>query len=191
MEIENEIIIKTIEKNRVAENKLFKYTKSKIKKYLNNYYPNNNVEDDVSDIVIKIFEKLNKYNPKKSKYSTWIINVAKNHMIDKSRLYCNNVRFYSTSTDTENNCLNVICTNTGGNITYNFLEDNTLASSFEDKDTLTTITSTFTSADQSLLLMKYSSGYNYLEIGKEMNMDKSEVSNRVNYLKKKIKKRGV
>ena len=83
--------------------------------------------------------------------------------------------------------LDVTCSHTGENQTITFTSDNFM-DSLESKDSIKSLTSTIGSSDMSMLRMKYSSGYNYEEIGKEMNMDKTQVSNRVNYIKKKIKK---
>lgn len=188
MKVNKRFIKKITEGNREAEKELFDYTKSKIKEFLETKYPNENNEDDTSDIVIKIFEKIDKFNDKKSKYSTWIINVAKNHMIDKSRLFNNRVMFVTTSNNVSLDSLNITNTHTGDNKTYTFTADSNSYLDFENKDTIKSITSTFNGTDTSLLNMKYVSGYNYEEIGKEMNMNKSQVSNRVNYIKKKIKK---
>ena len=188
MRVNKKFITKINEGNREAEKKLFDYTKSKIKEFLEIKYPNNNLEDDTSDIVIKIFEKINKFDNKKSKYSTWITNVAKNHMIDKSRVYANNVFFVSTSTG--NACmdsLDVTCSN-GTMITYNLTANSDFLSSFENKDDVLSLSNSISHTDLSLLKMKYCSGYNYEEIGKEVDMDKTKVSNRVNYIKKKLKK---
>ena len=188
MKVNKKFIIKINDGNREAEKKLFNYTTSKIKEFLEIKYPNNNLEDDTSDIVIKIFEKINKFNEKKSKYSTWITNVAKNHMIDKSRIYANNVFFVSTSTG--NGCmdsLDVTCSN-GIMITYNLTSNSDFISSFENKDDVLSLSNSISHTDLSLLKMKYCGGYNYEEIGKEVDMDKTKVSNRVNYIKKKLKK---
>jgi RNA polymerase sigma-70 factor (ECF subfamily) len=188
MKVNKKFIKKIKEGNRDAEKKLFDYTKSKIKEFLENKYPSDTNEDDTSDIVIKIFEKINKYDDKKSKYSTWITNVAKNHMIDKSRLYSNKVMFVSTSNTVTLDSLDISCSHTGDNKTYTFTADGSQYTNFENKDSINSITTTIGSTDMSMLRMKYSSGYNYEEIGKEMNMDKTQVSNRVSYIKKKIKK---
>ena len=191
MNVDKKFLKKVKKGNKVAEKKLFDYTKSKIKEFIDKKYNTESSEDDTSDIVIKIFEKIDKFDNDKSKYSTWIINVAKNHMIDKSRLYCNNVFFYTTSTNsTTLDSLDITCSNTGENKTITFTSNNSFVSDFENKDEIKELTHTMDSSDMSMLRMKYSSGYNYEEIATELNMDKKQVSNRVNYIKKKIKKGG-
>lgn len=186
MKVNKKFIKKINNGNRNAEKELFDYTKSKIKFFLENQYPTNSIEDDTSDIVIKIFEKINLFDGRKSKYHTWITNVAKNHMIDKSRVYANNVFFVSTSGAATTDTLDII--NNGSNISVTLKSNNDFISAYENKDTVLALSNTINSSDLSLLKMKYSSGYNYEEIGKEVNMDKTKVSNRVNYIKRKIKK---
>jgi RNA polymerase sigma-70 factor (ECF subfamily) len=184
----NESFIKKInDGDRNAERELFDYTKSKIKEFLDCTYPKSS-EDDTSDIVIKIFEKINLFNDKKSKYSTWIVNVAKNHMIDKSRLYANNVFFYSTSNNANVDGINVTCAESGSMITYNLTSGIDVVGDLEISDDIKTLTNSISCSDMSLLNMKYKSGYTYDEIGREIDMDKTKVLNRVNYIKKKIKK---
>jgi RNA polymerase sigma-70 factor (ECF subfamily) len=187
MKIDKEFIVKINEGNKEAEKKLFDYTKSKIKNFINYKYPSITSEDDTADIVIKIFQKINKFDNEKSKYSTWIINVAKNHMIDKSRIYSNNIMFYSTSNTRFGDTLNILCSHTGENQTISFQSDG-FYDILENKDNIKSLASSIDGVDMSMLRMKYSSGYNYEEIGKELNMDKTQVSNRVSYLKKKLKK---
>ena len=59
----------------------------------------------------------------------------------------------------------------------------------ENKDTLSFISTKIGLKDFHLLNMKYSEGYDYNEMEKEMRMSSSTISNRVNYLKSKIKKK--
>ena len=54
--------------------------------YIYSKYPNNyDLEDDVSEILIKISTNLYKYDPEKASVKTWAFAIAKNYMIDKSR----------------------------------------------------------------------------------------------------------
>jgi RNA polymerase sigma-70 factor (ECF subfamily) len=189
MENINQEFISNLNGDKKLEKKLFDYTKTELNHYLKNHYSNYN-EDDVSDIIIKIFESLNRFDEKKSKYETWIKNIAKNYMIDKSRQLVNNLFFSSidcsgTVSFTDDDT-GISFTTTSENLTTN----NTPYQSLETTDSLNYISSTIGTSDYSLLNMKYNSGYDYNEISKEFNQDKKKISNRVNYVKNKLKKRG-
>jgi RNA polymerase sigma-70 factor, ECF subfamily len=43
-------------------------------------------EDLVSDIFIKVLEKINKFDPAKGSFSSWLYRVARNHVIDAHRV---------------------------------------------------------------------------------------------------------
>lgn len=60
-----------------------RYTKS-VKNFLKNKYSQYyDLDDDVSDIMIKVFTKLQTFNETKSKFRSWVFSIAKNHVIDK------------------------------------------------------------------------------------------------------------
>jgi len=59
---------------------------------------------------------------------------------------------------------------------------------YETNNTLSYVTSQLSTTDCALLTMKYIYGYNYCEIGNELNISSTSVSNRVNYIKTKLKK---
>jgi RNA polymerase sigma factor (sigma-70 family) len=59
---------------------------------------------------------------------------------------------------------------------------------FENCSSLNHISNQLSPSDYTLLDMKYVQGYDYCEIGKEFNLTSNTVSNRVNYLKTKLKK---
>ena len=62
---------------------------------------------------------------------------------------------------------------------------------YEIADSLKYISSQIESTDFHMLKMKYCDGYNYNEISKEFNITSTTVSNRVNYIKTKLKKQGI
>lgn len=178
-----------------SEKVLYNKYRKIVEDYLKSKYPNNsNIDDDVSEILIKIFMSLPSYNFKKSKFKSWVFTIAKNHMIDKSRTFdvlCNTFtlddvngtitvnnndeEYYSSSTT------NLSPENINASYTTSYITD------FENCDAVNHIFNQVESCDFTLLNMKYSEGYNYNEIGMEFNMTSNTISNRVNYVKSKIK----
>jgi RNA polymerase sigma factor (sigma-70 family) len=212
-----DLINKAKKGNNEAQVKLYKYYRKKIEFFLKKKYPENHeLDDDTSEIMIKIFENLEKYNQEKSKFNTWVTNIAKNYMIDKNRKYSslkNNGLTYvadysenfvdrslvdkayidesissfsitngTASLDTE------MTTNTSSinePVSYYCAPDFNL----EMSSSITFATSNFSENDKVILNMK-TSGYNYKEIGSEMRMSDTQVSNKIAYLKKKAKEKG-
>jgi RNA polymerase sigma-70 factor (ECF subfamily) len=128
------------------------------------------IEDDVSEILTKIFKNLDRYNSKKSQFKTWAYTIVKNYMIDKHRKkpIPGSVCITNTTiSDIEN--------------TFNTVSD------IETSNTLEYIKSNLSNNDYIFLDLKYNQGYNYCEIGCVYNMTSSTVSNKVNYIKRKLK----
>jgi len=121
--------------------------------------------------MIKVMMNLIKFDDIKSKFSSWVFSIAKNHMIDKWR--SNNVTLYSDNLSTDNGYI----TSTSSSII-----------DFENNSSINFITEQLTPQDYTLLNMKYMQGYDYNEIGNEFNLTSSTVSNRVNYIKTILKK---
>ena len=160
-----------------------------MKKKYSIYY---DLDDDVSEIMIKVFMNLSSFDVEKSKFRSWVFSIAKNHMIDKWR---NN-----TITLTGNSCITIDVTNNGGNyvtstdtsvIDFNTnTTTNCCASSMEleNSSSISYVSDQLTPQDFTLLDMKYVQGYTYNEIGCEFNLTSSTISNKVNYIKTKLKK---
>lgn len=73
-----------------------------------------------------------------------------------------------------------------------YLSSNTMThcsdnSCFEINSTLNYLSDHMVSCDYTFLDMKYIQGYSYNEIGTEFNMNSTTISNRVNYIKGKLK----
>jgi len=83
------ILIKNIlQGNCDAEKIFYERYKNILIDYINSKYHNNvDIEDDVSEILIKLFNNLEKYDKKKASVMTWVITIARNYMTDKFR--CN------------------------------------------------------------------------------------------------------
>jgi len=169
---------------RASEEALFNRYKEIVKNYIEFKYPKNNeIDDDVSEIMIKIFTNLADFDSKKSKFKSWAISITKNHMIDRWRSNNTSITFanqdlrYGTS-DT----LFGIDLGKNGEYTVN------AEIKFENDNTITFLSSQLSPVDFTMLNMKYNQGYNYTEIGKHFNVTSSTASNRVNYIKTKLKK---
>lgn len=192
------LIAETLSGNKLAEGELYVIYKKKINLLLINKYGNReDHSDDVSEILMKIFQNLNKFDDKKSKFDTWITMIAKNYMIDKSRkkkpTY---VSFTSNTFNSDdstydssiNNSYNGTFTNLN---TLNILEPACDTVSPHDvleiSDQLKHISNKIGMDNYLMLKMKYSDGYSYDEIAKEFQSDSGIISNKLNYIRKKIK----
>jgi len=187
--------------NQGAQETLYNRYRKIVKDYIRSKYSiYYDIDDDVSEIMIKIFLGLDSYDETKSKFKTWVINISKYHMIDKWRSTtitlsslnnsaitldgCNN-HFYTTcSADAINwscDASNCETFTTSGSITVGNTD-------FENCSSIGYITTQLSPSDYTLLDMKYVQGYDYNEIGKEFNLTSSTISNKVNYIKTKLKK---
>ena len=152
------------------------------------------IDDDVSEILIKVFLNLKKFDSSRSKFKSWVIGIAKNHMIDKWRCNTNTATQLSLDAATFTSSQNIsFNSNTStANIPNNritALNSNYSAScNFEHCNTVTYISAQLSASDFTLLNMKYVQGYNYEEIGKEFQITSTTVSNKINYIKTKLKK---
>lgn len=172
--------------NPQAQEELYDKYKKCVKSFLKSRYSQyNDIDDDVSEIMIKVFMKLTSFDNTKSKFSSWVFSIAKNHMIDKWRNNTfitsspNSVITYTNSTTDINNKTECVTFNS---IDYHFDAEIDYCSS------INYISSQLSPQDFTLLDMKYVQGYDYNEIGKEFNVTSSTISNRVNYIKTKLKK---
>lgn len=180
--------------NQKAEKILYEKYKIIIYNYLRSKYPKNyDIDDDVSEIMIKAIINIDKFDNNKSKFKSWIFSIAKNHMIDKWRT--NTISITGNNINcTYNNDENNICFNqnisTRSYETFNNSMENYCSADydFENCSLINYISTQLTPQDYTLLNMKYVQGYNYNEIGNEFNLTSTTVSNKVNYIKTKLKK---
>ncbi len=151
------------------------------------------------------------FDPAKSKFKSWVISIARNYMIDKWR--CNQFQYGGIGTitvcsdpqytavvgyngqvstgDAFYNSGEITFTSSNTNNGFSILNNTFTACdsiNFENCSSLNYLSQQISSQDFTLLDMKYMQGYDYCEIGKEFNLSSDTVSNRVNYLKSKIKK---
>jgi RNA polymerase sigma factor (sigma-70 family) len=173
-----------------SQNKLYDKYKIYVKNFLKkNYMQYHDIDDDISEILIKMFNNLKNYDVNKSKFSTWVCTISKNHMIDKWRntdisntiditdgYITSSTNYYNTNISTDSGLIHCEI--------YDYSSHN----NYDISNAISYLTSQLSCTDCALLTMKYIEGYNYCEIGDEMNISSSSVSNRVNYIKSKLKR---
>jgi len=190
------ILIKNILVGDYEAQKQF-YDKYKliISDFINCKYPNSiNVDDDISEILIKVFTNLYKYDEEKASLKTWILSITKNYMIDKSRsvdLLNGSVTIDTSELGDWIHDLNINSTGTAyinaDNVNAHFTSNNCV-NDFENCNTINFVSNQMTTNDFTFLDMHYNQGYTYCEIGDEFNITSSTVSNRISYVKSKLKK---
>lgn len=185
--------------NHQAEETFFKKYQKIVKHYLSTKFPKINtddLDDCVSMILIDVFYRLNKYNPEKSSVRTWVLIIAKHFMIDRWRstnactttILPASANVSLTSCDITNSHFGTAtCTNNSHAIVTNCCNYST-SCNFENSNAISYISSQLSPVDFTLLDMKYVQGYDYKEIGSEFQLTSSTVSNKINYIKTKLKK---
>ena len=186
--------------SREAQEKLYNKYRKIVENFIKSKYPTTlDLEDDVSEVMIRIIMNLKQYDGDKSKFKSWVFSVAKNYMIDKWRKNSSfissctynlsasslNQTYTATGYSTENSGSNVSISSLSGlqsSFTTSFNSD------FDNCSSISNISTQLSPVDFTLLGMKYVQGYDYCEIGKEFNISSTTASNRINYLKTKLKK---
>ena len=186
--------------NPQAQEILYEKYKKSVKNFLKSRYSiYYDLDDDVSEIMIKVFMKLDTFDRNKSKFRSWVFSIAKNHMIDKWRsntitLTGNNTTCsFTVSTDVTDVLTNGYITSSNTSMVADcgstFTTSNCCAGlEFENCNSINHISDQLSPQDFTLLDMKYVQGYSYNEIGNEFNVTSSTISNKVNYIKTKLKK---
>jgi RNA polymerase sigma factor (sigma-70 family) len=189
--IEDTSLIQSVLSGNTKTQEIFfnKYKKV-VRDYLKSKFPqvatSCDIDDCVADIMIKVFYNLDKYNPKYN-FKTWVLVIAKHYMIDMWRSNpmistCNNM-----IGNDDNECY--YTTNTSGCVNFNENCSFTICNpDFESSSSISYLASQLSPEDNALLTMKYVQGYNYTEIGREFNLTSTTISNKVNYIKTKLKK---
>lgn len=197
---EDTILIQNILKgDSNSENELYEKYKQIVESFLLKKYSSyiDFLDDNVSEILTKVFFKLKSYDESKSKFKSWVLSIANNHMIDKWRTNSsscytvNSLDLNSVNTLDGNYCYTM--TNSSG-ITndMSFTScDSSEINNIDNVDTVTYISNQLSCSDFTLLEMKYVHGYNYNEIGQEFNITSDTASNKVNYIKSKIKNKNL
>jgi len=174
-----------------------------IKDYLKYKFSRHNtddIDDYVSEILVKVFYSLDKYNSEKSSFKTWVLAITKNYIIDVHRKNTTLISFTNSGVTTNtafgeivnssNTCNTTSSYNTAtGQYALNYNSTSCCNNSdFENCNSISYISSQLSPSDYTLLNMKYIQGYNYCEIGQEFQLTSSTVSNKINYIKAKLKK---
>ena len=199
--------------NHQAEEIFFKKYRKIVKDYIRSNFPKQkteDIDDYTSEILIKVFENLKSIDSEKGSVKTWVLVITKHFITDAWRK--NSTSFTSTfnnsgisisNNDAQNLRFNGEPTAwiAGNGISLNVNNDNSLSNScsftvcnnteFENCNTVSYLSSQISPVDYGLLNMKYVQGYSHCEIGKEFNLTSSTVSNRINYIKTKLKKQNV
>jgi RNA polymerase sigma factor (sigma-70 family) len=167
-----------------AQNHLYEICKNNIEAYLKYKYPKYiDYDDDVSEIITKIFDNLNLFDQNRSNLKTWIISITNNHIIDKWR----DNKISSIKQNKKNN------QTISEDINETFFSSSSTTQTnknidFETKDLVNYLYSQISYPDCELLDMKYVQGYTHEEIGNKFNLSSATISNRINYIKSKLKK---
>jgi RNA polymerase sigma factor (sigma-70 family) len=160
--------------NPVAQEVIYNSYRKIVKNYiLSRFSPYYDIDDDVSEIMIKVFMNLKNYDNEKSQFKSWVINITKNYLIDKWRC-----KLSPNINSTLDNNSNYFC----------YANNSFTTSCFENNNAVNYISTQLSPGDYTLLDMKYVQGYNYNEIGQEFQITSSTVSNKINYIKTKLKK---
>lgn len=181
------LISETINGDKLAQSKLYLIYKNKINLFLKKKYGNkSDYNDDISEIIFKIFNKLKNFDSTKSNFDTWVITIAKNYMIDKcKKKKPHYVSFISDNQSSDNfdyhedDIYQMIEPTSDDKTPYELLELN---------DSMKHISNQLTIVDFSMLSMRYIDGYTYKEIAKEFRSNDMKISNRIYNIKSKIKK---
>lgn len=173
--------------NPTAQEKLYSKYKKSVKNFLKNKYSiYYDLEDDVSEIMIRVFMNISTFDPSKSKFRSWVFSIAKNYMIDKWRSNtCTATLINNSACDCSSYSTGFITSN---NVSFVSNDVHSCNSEFENNSSISYLSTQLSPTDFTLLDMKYIQGYDYCEIGKEFNVTSSTISNRVNYIKTKLKK---
>lgn len=190
--------------SREAQEILYDKYRKILERFIKSKYPTTlDLEDDVSEIMIRVIMNLTQFDNNKSKFKSWVFSIAKNYMIDKWRK--NSFVVSSNTYNFSANSLNLTYTSTGynaeitennefqtitnsGTLSLNPSFSTSFNADFDNCSSVSYLSTQLSPVDFTLLDMKYVQGYDYCEIGKEFNISSTTASNRINYLKTKLKK---
>lgn len=205
---DTDLIQSILNGNQVAQKALYEKYKKIVKEHIRCKYSNYlDIDDDVSEVMIKVIMGLNTYDASKGKFKSWVLTIIKHHMIDKWRDKSITLTSFNSTCvttipahnwDTNWSETGTLTTSVGewsqnysstgldGAFTFGNNISNT--SCFDNCNSVSFISSQISASDYALLDMKYIQGYNYCEIGKEFNLTSGTISNKVNYIKSKLKR---
>ena len=199
-EDDNSLVQKFLINDLLAQEILYNKYKKVINDFLKNNYPKHYDDDDVSEILIKVFMNIKDFSENKSKFKSWVLSITKNYMIDKWRCTATcrttilpanaNIALTSCSYSAGGYFNNAFTINDANSLSVSNSGTavNSTSCTFENVNAVNFISSQISPLDFALLDMKYMQGYDYKEIGSEFQLTSSTVSNKINYIKTKLKK---
>ncbi len=155
------------------KNKLFKYVKRRLN------VDNQDMEDILQDVFIKIYRNINEYDDNLI-FSSWVYRITHNHMIDWLR---KNKRHVHISIDDEENKLIHILEDENTKI------DNSVLQKKEDFDILKKEISKLPQDYQEILILKFFEDKSYEEISDILKISISSVGVKINRAKKILKQK--
>lgn len=177
-----ELILAILNSNNTkANNELYGFYTDEIKKHIKKKFKltEEDAEDLTADTLVKMLSNLSLYEQAKSNFRTWVITIAENIVINHKKKLSNTVQHfvYTHIEDIDKN---------------KFIEIPS-QDSFEEKfsvnNTLNYITSTLDEDSSAMLHKKYVEGQTHKEIGAHYSLTSSTVSNKINYIKTKMRKK--
>lgn len=182
-DLEDIVVIQNIingDKN--SEILLYNRYKKIVTKYVATKYSGNAItfmEDNVSDIMVKVFLNLRKFDIKRSNFKNWVLNIAKNHMIDNWRLSKN-------PTVSIDNYMYGDPSFSNKSVESNY--SSSASSSFENLNFINYISTKISDDEFNLINLKYIQGYSYKEMGKHLGTSATTALNKTNYIMGKLRK---
>jgi len=140
------------------------------------YTLNISIDDIVQDVIIKAWENIHTYDASKSKFNTWLSNIAKYHVVDiiRSKFMRNSAKTIMVGNMYEVDYLTVY-TNPNN---YNFGEY------IELKSLINTLELKF----KAPIYMSFIEGYSHAEISEKLNIPAGTVKTRITYGLAKLEK---
>ncbi len=135
-------------------------------------------EDLVQDLITHIFEKIDKYDPKKSKFSTWVYKVCHNERLMQLRKNDATKRKSNVNTLSLNNIIDDQDTES-----IDLLIDDSDTSSYYKKVIIDLVYPQLSDMSK-----KYFDGVNQVDLAREYNMSQANVSRKVKKEINEIKK---
>lgn len=165
-------------------NQIYSSHKQEVEKYVKlKVYPHTEIADEiVSDVFLKVYEHLNsgdpkhRFDPSKSKLSTWIFTIANNTLID-----------YFRSIKLEKKCKsNYMDDKHQTDAIYNLNSDSTTDGAIIYSESMNALMKAIKKLDanmQKIAELRYFKQYQYKEIAAELNMPMGTVKVNINRIK--------
>lgn len=164
-----------------ANNELYGFYNDEIKKHIKKKFKltEEDAEDLTSDTVVKMLSNLLTYESDKANFRTWVITIADNTVINHKNKLSNNVEHfvYTHIEDIDKN---------------EFIEipsQESFEETFSMSSTLNYITSDLDVDSTDMIHKKYVEGRTHKEIGVHYSITSATVSNKINYIKTKMRKK--